>query len=118
MNKFATLLLSFIVFISYASKGLSFIDKHVLDYKMDLKNRIMVNELNQAYYSSNKHCSVEYVKPVKPVKPELRNGLNYTDHSNTTNMTLNTCSIKYLKDTNYTKDKKNPKHIIKFSRSI
>jgi len=107
MNKYVTLLLSYILFISYAPEGLSSVNKHVLDYKVALKNRIVVNELRQAYYSSNKHCSVNYVKPF------LRHGMNYTDHSNSTNMTLNKSSIKFYNTTNPIKSSK----INKYSRS-
>jgi hypothetical protein len=99
MNKYATLLLSYILFISYASKGLASY-KPVLDYKVDLKNRIIVNELRQAYYSSDKHCSANYVKPF------LRRGMNYTDHSNITNITLNKSSIRFYNTSNPIKSSK------------
>lgn len=101
MNKYATLLLSYILFINYAYGGLS-LNKDVLDYKLHQKNRIIVNELRQAYYSSNKHCSPNYVKPF------LKNGMNYTDHSNTTNMTLNKNSIRFY----------NTSHPIKSTKSF
>lgn len=92
MNKYTTLLISYIIFISYASEGLTSFNKPVIDYKLALKNKIIVNDINQAYYSSDKHCSVNYVKPY------LKKNMNYTDHSNNTNITLNKGSIIYYKD--------------------
>jgi hypothetical protein len=84
MNRF------FLILILFVNVSLTKIGKHAIDYRVDLKNRIIVNSINQAYYSSNKLCSLEYVKPKIITK-----GLNYTDHTNSTNITKNKLYIKY-----------------------
>lgn len=93
MNKYAILLISY---ISYITMNLEIVEttplKYSLDYKQACKNRIIVNDINQAYYSSDKFCSCNYVKK-NYTKPVLRNS-SYYDNQNS-NLTKNILKIKY-----------------------
>jgi len=89
MNKYSALLLSYLVFISFTTDCLSSNNKYILDHKVDLKNRIVLDNMKHSYYSSYNHCSVDYM----PLKKKYIS--NYTNHSNNTNMTLNKAYIKY-----------------------
>lgn len=91
MNKYITILISYMIYMNYASSLSS------LDYKYDIKNKIIVNDINQAYYNSGNCYSCGYLTP------KLKHGMNYTDHSNTTNLTLNNGSISYRKNIKYSR---------------
>lgn len=91
MNKYITILISYMIYMNYAS-GLS-----SLDYKYDIKNKIIINDINQAYYNSGNYYSSRYLTP------KLKHGMNYTDHSNYTNLTLNNGSISYRKQIKYSR---------------
>jgi len=93
MNKYAILLISY---ISYITMNLKIVEtvplKNSLDYNEARKNRIIVNNINQEYYSSDNFCSCNYVKK-NNTKPLLRNS-SYYDNQNT-NITNNILKIKY-----------------------
>jgi hypothetical protein len=91
MNKYVILFVSYITFIALNIDSHPI--KYSLDYKQAAKNRIIVNDINQAYYSSSNFCSCNYIKKTNYSKPFLRNSTYYDNKDN--NLKNNVLKIKY-----------------------